>query len=295
MMRLILLILLIASCSSTEKKKAEQDEYEHITNDLFKTPEARTFSVEDDFLDQDIGSSANVLYSESVSKIDAGEISEVSDVNSPLIKGLVACYKGQYKLADKIFDETLKRYRKNPIYWTQVANCFLKKGNKRKALLYYNKAKEFKSKYAPPVNNIGVILERKDFPQKALLAYEEAMDIASFSLTPMFNTAILYTRYSLASEAKELLIALRKLSSEDYDATASLAYLEMVKGNYKKSLAYYKKISSKYYKRPEVGVNLALTLYLSGQKTKAKKVINSLNETNNQRLTEYILQVKKII
>jgi tetratricopeptide (TPR) repeat protein len=294
--KVLLLLLLVFSCATNDKNKEEDvNELDSLSNDVFIVPNAKNFSPEDDFLEEDLGSEANVLFTESIAKVEPDEISSIESISHPLTRALVACYKGEYAISDRLFDENLKVYRKNPIYWTQIANCFLRKGNKRKALLYYNKAKEFRSRYAPPVNNIGVILERQGFPQKSLKAYEEAMDIASFSLTPMFNTAALYTRYGLASEAKELLVAIRKLNSDDFDATNSLAYLELIKGNYKKSVAYYSKISSKHYRKPEVGANLALSLHMMGKKDKAKKIIKKLDKTSDPALTEYILQIKKLL
>ena len=298
-MKLLVIIImsLVVSCSSKKdvKNESNEDELSGITNDAFIMPDARGFSIEDDFLEENLTDDANVLAQESIAKVDIKELVDAKDVNKPLVKGLVACYQEKYDLADRIFDEQLRVYRNNPIYWTQIANCFLKKGNKRKALLYYNKAKETKKRYAPPVNNIGVILERKGFPQKSLKAYEEAMRIASFSLTPMYNSAILFTRYGLVEEAEEQLKAIRRLSQDDYDATNALAYVEMIKGNFKNAVIYYSKIDSKYYSKPEVGANLALALMMSGKKNKAKKIISNLKATENPALTEYILQIGKLL
>jgi tetratricopeptide (TPR) repeat protein len=290
------MVLAFGSCSTTEKSKNTKSEYDGVTNDAFIAPPVRNFTDEDDFLDEGLGDESNVLFAESIEKVNASELDDFDGVDHPLVKGLVACYQGKYKEADLIFDQNLKAYRKNPIYWTQIANCFLKKDNKRKALLYYNKAKELRKSYAPPINNIGVILERKDQPQKALLAYEEAMRIASFSLTPLFNSAGLFVRFGLVHEAEALLKSLIDLEKDDIDTISSLAYMEMIKGDYNQSLTYYNMMSrSDRSNNPKIAVNYAYALYLFGNKKRAKSVINNIKYEKNDDLSNYILQIKKLL
>lgn len=292
---ILLTLTLINSCGSSSKKKGEID-FDAISNDSFNTPSEIGYSPEDDFLDKELTDDRNVLFQESISKVDADDLEDFKDIEKPLVKALVACYQGKYNEADAIFDRYLKAFRGNPIYWTQVGNCFLKKGNSRKALLYYNKAKELRKAYGPPINNIGVILERKGMPQKALKAYEEAMNIASFSLTPLFNTAQLYVRYGLVEEAENMLLSLRQIENKDGDTLSSLAYVEMIKGNYKKSLSYYHAMTrDDRIKNPSNGANYALALYLSGQKKLAKKVVRKIKGNNTPEVENYILQIENLL
>jgi len=293
---LIMLPLFLFSCGTTPEKKKGELDYDNFSNEEFKAPEKVKYSIDDDFLDKGLTDDRNVLFEESISKVDAEELEDFEDIEKPLVKALVACYQGKYQEADQIFDRFLRPFRSNPIYWTQVGNCFLKKGKSRKALLYYNKAKELRKVYGPPVNNIGVILERKGMPQKALKAYEEAMNMASFSLTPLFNTAQLYVRFGLVKEAENLLLSLRQIESKDGDTLSSLAYVEMIKGNYKKSLSYYHAMTrNDRIKNPSNGANYALTLYLSGQKKLARKVVDKIKGNKSARLENYILQIENLL
>lgn len=292
----ILTLLSLISCSTVEKSSDVENEYNGITNDAFINPPTKNYSYEDDFLDESLGDESNVLFAESIEKVDSNELEDFDGVDHPLVKALVACYQGKYKEADLVFDQYLKAYRENPIYWTQVANCFLKKDNKRKALLYYNKAKELRKSYAPPINNIGVILERKEQPQKALKAYEEAMRMASFSLTPLFNSAGLFVRFSLVHEAEALLKSLIDLEKDDIDTIKSLAYMEMIKGDYKQALVYYNMIPrSERESNPRIAANYAYSLYLFGNRKRAKSVINSISYENKDDLYDYIIQLKKLL
>ena len=164
------LILLLVSCAGGQKRDSQKSDIDNdldsLTNDSFKWPKARAYSDVDDFLDGNLSSGPNVLNGESLAKVEKDNLEEPLDVPRDLDQALLACYRGDHSLADKIFDKIMKEYRENPIYWNQVGNCFMMRGSHRKALLYFNKARELKSSYSPPINNIGVIFEKGGFIKK---------------------------------------------------------------------------------------------------------------------------------
>lgn len=294
---LLVILILLTGCASkqTVKKEASQDELENITNDSFNWPAPREYQVLDDFIDEKVASYNDVLKEESLSKIPQEELEEPNDVSRSIDKAILACYRGNFSLADSIFDELLKEYRKNPIYWNQVGNCFMMRGDERKALLFYNKSRDLKKDYSPPINNIGVIFEKAGFYQKALKSYEEARNVSSFSLTPIFNLAQIYAMYGFIDEGKQLFESMIRLNSKDQDALHGLAFLEMAVGNYGKAISIFDRMSSDYYLRPEVGCNLAYSLFLNGNKEKAKDLLDDLRPTKDQSLLAYVGKIRSLI
>jgi tetratricopeptide (TPR) repeat protein len=294
-MLIIVSLIVFAGCSGNSKKeKKEQGDLDGLTNESFKWPAPKGYMAVDDFLDGNVADYDDVLKGESLSKIPKEEINRPSAVDKSIDKAIVACYRGNYTLANNIFDALLKEYRKNPIYWNQVGNCFMMQGSKRKALLYYNKARGLKKDYGPPINNIGVIFERGGFDQKALKSYEESKKVSGFSLTPVFNLAQIYVKYGFIDEGRQLFESMIRINQKDQDALHGLAFVEFVNGDIKKSLALYDRLDRDFYRRPEVGVNLAYALALSGNKSKARDLLGDLGSTSNPSLNEYISKVREL-
>ena len=286
-------LILLVSCAG-QSKKERKDELDGVTNDSFKMPPAKLYQVVDDFIDTKVSDEPNVLKQESLSKVEADEIEEAEDVEGDITKILVSCYRGQFDLGFKIIDKLYREYRENPIYWTQVGSCYLLQGSKRKALLFYNKAREIKKSYAPPVNNIGVIFQKSGFDQKALKAYEEAKRVSRFSLTPLFNLAQLYVRFGFHSEAETLLQSMYRMDSEDQDVIFALGFLKFTAGDFGTAVKFYNKLDRSYYKNPRVGSNIAYALAMVGEGDDALDVIDSLDRSNEAEVVAYLNSIKEL-
>jgi Flp pilus assembly protein TadD len=294
---LTLALVLIVSCGSPSKKSktSEVAASDDLNNGSFRLPPAKKYNSVDDFLDNKLSDQPDVLSNESLSKVPVDKLEEPEDVSDALKSSLLACYRKNFKLADRLFDQLYREYRSNPIYWSQVGTCFLMRGSKRKALLYFNKAKDLKRNYAPPINNIGVIFQKEGFDQKALKAYEEAKNLSSFSLTPLFNIAQIYTKYGLLSQGKELFSTLVNLNNKDQDSLYALGYLEMVDGKFQNAVSRFNRLQTEYRRRPEVGVNVAYALFLAGNAADAKDVLEEMLPSKNNQLNSYIGRIKNKI
>ena len=289
------LILLSLSGCGTQSQKKNDDELSEITNDSFQMPPAKLYQIVDDFIDEDLSSEPNVLKQESIAKVPPEEVEEAEDVKGDINKILLSCYRGKFDQGFKFIDDLYKEYRKNPIYWTQVGSCYLLQGSKRKALLFYNKAREVKKNYAPPINNIGVIFQKSNFDQKALKAYEEAKRLSSFSLTPLFNLAQVYADYGFIDEAKALFESMYRKDSKDQDVIYALGFIYFVEGNYGKAVSFYNELSDEYYKAAGIGANVAYALVMNGNSSEAKDVLNSVTAPKTREEAQYVNNVKSLV
>lgn len=296
-MKYLLAILFITSFVScaTQKTKNKEDELSEITNDSFKMPPAKLYQIVDDFIGENVSSEPNVLMQESIAKVPENEVEEPEDVKGDINKILLSCYRRKFDQGFAMIDSLYKEYRKNPIYWTQVGSCYLLQGSKRKALLYYNKAREVKKNYAPPINNIGVIFQKSGFDQKAMKAYEEAKRLSSFSLTPLFNLAQTYVDYGFISEGKALFESMYRVNNKDQDVIYALGFIYFVEGNYGKAASFYSNLEEKYYRIAGIGANVAYALALNGNNSDAKDILESLDRPRTSEEAQYVHNVKSFV
>ncbi|MCR9205462.1 MAG: hypothetical protein NXH75_12845 [Halobacteriovoraceae bacterium] len=291
------LLITLVGCGSSKKaeKKPVGENFENLTNESFKWPKPKAYTTVDDFLGDKVTYDDDVLKSETLAKVPPKEIVDVDDVDKNLDRAIVACYRRDFNRADAIFDSLLKEYRKNPIYWNQVGNCFMVRGNSRKALLFFNKARELKGNYAPPVNNIGVIFQKDGKDQKAMKAYQEAKKLSSFSLTPVFNLAQVYAKYGFVDQGMALFDSLVRLNSKDQDSLYGLGYFQLAKGEISQAVNTFKNLDRSFRRKPEVAVNVAYALVLSNEKGDARDVLEDMSETNNSELNAYISQIRRLV
>ncbi len=289
-----LFVIALFGCGSQQTKK-KQDELSEITNDSFKMPPAKLYQIVDDFIGEKVSDEPNVLMQESIAKVPEEEVEAPEDVKGDINKILLACYRRNFDQGFAMIDALYKEYRKNPIYWTQVGSCYLLQGSKRKALLYYNKAREVKKNYAPPINNIGVIFQKSSFDQKAMKAYEEAKRLSSFSLTPLFNLAQIYVDYGFISEGKALFESMYRVNSKDQDVIYALGFVYFVEGNYGKATSFYKELEEKYYRTAGIGANVAYALALNGNPSDAKDILESLDLPRSNEEAQYVQNVKVFV
>ena len=233
------LLIFLVSCASIPN--SQEKSINNLTNQDFIPPKPKIFSKSRDFLDEEFIDSG-ALRGESMHKAASRGLSYFDNTDNPLDKALSLCYRKKFSKADRFFKNLYRSYKKHPTYWNQVGTCELVKGNLRKALLFYNKSKDLAPKYAPPLNNLGVLYQREGKDQKALAAYERASNMSSFSLTPLFNLGQLYTKYGFIEKAKRIFYSLYKRDENDIDVLSALAYLYLIDGNYKTAVNIYSKM-----------------------------------------------------
>lgn len=271
MIKNLLIFILAVGCASSGKKNVDLD---NVTNADFKKQSAAPFNPDKDYFSGVKVENAGALKDESLFRLNQFDGSiESKDIITKIIKN---CYEGDYDDAFEIVSREHDRYRNNPAFWNQVGTCYLLKGNKRKALLFYNKSLEFAPSYGPALNNIGVMYRKSGDDQKAEVAFARAIKSSNFSKTPRFNLGQLYLDYGLFKDAIGQFKVLE--SSKDVDVYAGLGTAYLMAGDGKRSVNYFKRISSDYYERPYIGINAALAFFKVGQKEKARDILGDIDQ-----------------
>jgi tetratricopeptide (TPR) repeat protein len=288
---LFLSLLVLASCSSDKKSKNSAEP--EVTQDMFKKERALKSSEVADFYSGNQAAMNPGLQDETLDRFSPEEREKFEDAKDPLLLISLHCHRKEFEKAFAVSEANFHRYQKIAAYWNLVANCHLKQGSMRKALLFYNKALEVKPNYVPALNNIGVMYNLQGEPQKALVAFERAYQKSKFSKTPRFNLAKLYLKNGLADLALPLFEGLLKEAPSDVDLLNSVASAYFIKGNYETALSYYQKIPRDLWSKPEIGLNLAWTLKLVNRKEDAVKVFDYVDEPDSGKLKDYYRVVKR--
>ena len=266
-----LIFLVLVGCASSGKKNIV---LEDLTNEDFKKPAPARYEAGRDYFTGVEMNNASALKDESLYRLKHfdGNV-DTKDVLTQMIR---ACYEGDFDEAFALMDKEHDRYRENPSFWNQVGTCHYLKGNKRKALLFYNKALEFSSSFSPALNNIGVMYRKDGKDQKAEVAFSRAIESANFAKTPRFNLAQLYLDYGLYNNAIAQFRVLE--GSKDVDVYAGLGTAYLMAGDYKRSASYFGKISAKFYERPYIGINAALAFYKIGKSGQARDILSDIDQ-----------------
>jgi tetratricopeptide (TPR) repeat protein len=284
-MKFLLPLIFIAACSTTQEKPKQAPET--ITNEAFKKERALNNSEVADFYQGNMKALSPALQDETLDRYTDSELKTINTSGDQLLQISVMCSRGQYKDAFKVASQSFDKYQKVAPYWNLVANCHLNAGSHRKALLFYNKALEISKNYVPALNNIGVMYSRQGQDQKALVAFERASKEGKFSKTPRYNLARLYLTYGLAEKALPIFEGLLNEAPQDVDILSATGSAYFLTGDYQRAVSYFRRIPQSEWRRPEIGLNLAWTLKLTGDDKTAKQVFGLVSKPGNSELRRY--------
>lgn len=284
----LLMVFILVGCATSGKKKVDLEE---VTNEDFKKPAPARYSEDKDYYQGVEIKNAGALEGESLYRLRDydGDI----DAKDPLAKIAKLCYDGEFKEGLNLVSREQERYRNNPSFWNQTGTCYLLQGERRKALLFYNKALEFKANYGPALNNIGVMYRKEGEDQKAEVAFSRAIDSSNFAKTPRFNLAQLYLDYGLFNDAIRNLKPLE--NDKDVDVLAGLGTAYLMAGNSQLAANYFQKIDEDFFERPYIGINAALAFHAAGKKEKASDALDEVDKDKLGPFKSYYDQAAKRI
>jgi tetratricopeptide (TPR) repeat protein len=279
---------LLTGCGTIEKTN---DDSNISNSDFNKKPLVNYDSSADSFN----LSEGSLLSNESIYRLDEDDLSDSNITGVPLSDIISLCYQKKYDKAFSLIDSYYSTYKKHPNYWNQVGSCYFLQGNDRKALLFYNQSLDMNKKYAPPLNNLGVMFIRKNEYQQAMEYLKKAARYSPQSRTPIFNLAHLYLQFGLVDRAQRLFLVLNSKYSFDIDVISGLGSASLLENNPNKALEYYKQIDDKYLWRPDIAINYAIALKQTGNKDGALEVYGKINKSKLGRYQDYYNKVGILI
>lgn len=284
--------IILISCSSTPEKK-KITSVDDVEQKDFKSVQAVPYRVSDDMYEKVSGTKSAVSNNESLQRVFLYD----GDIELKGELGQIAklCYQNEFESAFKLVKFYNKKYLKNPIFWNQVGTCYLLKNERRKALLFYNKALSHKKDYAPALNNLGVMYITEGDFSRSLVAFEKSKQAKSFSRTPRYNLANLKLNFGLYQDAIEELNVLFRITSTDVDVNNMLGTAHLMSNNPKEARRYFVRISSNDKEQARFGINSALCEYELGDKEAARDIFEDIDKKNLGAWSEYYSEVAKVI
>jgi tetratricopeptide (TPR) repeat protein len=284
-----LVFVLFISCATSTPKKNGMD-LSDIKKEDFKTIKQVQYRKSDDKFTNATSEYSAASNSESLQRIYKydGEI-ELKDELGRLAK---LCYENNFSDAYQYVKIINKKFIKNPIFWNQVGTCYLLQGERRKALLFYNKALSLKRNYSPSLNNLGVMYVNESDYSRALIAFKRAKSAKSFSKTPRFNLANLYLNFGLYDKAIKELKVLYQVSKKDIDVKLMLGSAYLMKNQPKLARPYFLGLDSDFTEQARFGLNYAMTEFLLGNTERAEDIFNDINSKKLGVWSKYYSEVK---
>lgn len=284
--------LILAACSSTPEKK-KITSVDDVKQEDFKAQKEIPYKVSDDIYKKVEGRKSSASNTESLQRalLYDGDIS----LEGELGRLAKLCYEKKFTEAFKLVKFYNKKYLKNPIFWNQVGTCYLLKGERRKALLFYNKALSHKAEYAPALNNLGVMYLTEGDYSRSLVAFEKAKQSKTFSRTPRYNLANLKLNFGLYQDAIEELKVLYGLTKTDVDVNNMMGTAYLMSNNPKEARRYFVKIPSREKELARFGINSALAEYLVGNVEQARDIFEDIDDKSLDEWKKYHSQIKKVI
>ena len=292
------LVLTLALVSCASKRRSDGKDIDDITDIDFKKENIVRYDQDDDYyniFDQSVRIDDSLIeetiHRASDTDVKLDKITGGKDEISQLA-GL--CYSEGFEKAFTSIDNLYRRYQKHPGYWNQVGNCYLLKGQLRKANLFYKQALKYNKKYSPAYNNIGNIhIQRKEY-EKALAAFKRAYDLKKNSLTPAYNLAQIYLNFGVVDKAQRLLLSIENQRSGDPSVLGALAATYLFQGKVEQGLSYFRQIPGGQLSHPSIGLNYAVALKIAGNNKQANQAFGNVNN-NRPEWKKYYLKVKDFV
>ena len=296
-MTVIVMTSLLSACA-TKKKRSEGKDLDDITDLDFQKESFVRYDQDEDYynvFDQSTRIDDSLIEETIHRAVDADmKLDKITDGKDKMSQLAGLCYNEGFEDAFASIDNLYRRYQKHPGYWNQVGNCYLLKGQLRKANLFYKQALKHNKNYSPAYNNIGNIhIQRKEY-EKALAAFKKAYDLKKSSLTPAYNLAQIYLNFGVVDKAQRLLLGIENQRSGDPSVLGALATTYLFQGNVDKGLSYFRQISGNQLSHPAIGLNYAVALKIAGNNKQAGQVFGMV-DNNRLEWKKYYLKVKGFV
>lgn len=298
-------MLMAFSCASNKNIKTRKlasadelkldDDYNWLESLNFDKKSEKKFVASEDKFKEIVPEEKNAVTKESVATIQpdllGAELKKPQDTLSLIIFN---CYKGQFDDAFQMIEKHYAEYKTNPSYWNQVGSCYYLQGEFSKAILFYNKSRDFSANYAPALNNLGVVYEKQGRFQKALVAYKKASELNAFSSSVNLNLARLYLKFGLSEKAKPLISSLYNRSPKDPLVLNAIAVLALQNQQYLQAVEYYKSLGQVELTKPDFGLNYTLALFYAGKVNEARQFFQKISDVSGE-LKRYADEVNVVI
>lgn len=236
---------------------------------------------------------SNLFEKESLMGSDAVKLAKLSKEGDPISQMATLCYQDKFEEAFKVSDSVYDRYKTNTSYWNMVGSCYFLKGDFARALLFYNKSRDLNSKFAPAINNLGVLYFKQKKFQKAAMAFKKAVELGQFSVVPSFNLANIYLMFGQKDKGCPIIKGLYDKDSKNIGLKSRMATCLMLTNKVSDAIELFETFDKEQIKKADIGINYAVALKMSSRPKDAQSVWSNIEIPNPGLLKDYYSRAEK--
>ncbi|HAZ13081.1 MAG: hypothetical protein A2X86_09825 [Bdellovibrionales bacterium GWA2_49_15] len=295
----LIIIFAITGCSSTPKKTVSEfsedieQEFKNVENSVFEQPYQVKYDDTSDFYPQESEEKGSVVSDETLDLTRNKETIKAVAKEGPVGEAMSLCYSNQNDQGFKLLQAQAKFHQKNPTFYLALGNCYFLQQKYRMALLFYNKAREINSNFAPAINNIGVVHELDGLHQNALSAYAAATKSRPLSSTPSFNQAQLLLRYNLSKLALPILEKLHQTENNKIEIILALASCYILEGRFGEAAVLFERAKDNFKLPTQQLLNYAYVMALTGKKGDAKDILEEIDPADGNYDQSFYAKLKQ--
>lgn len=227
--------------------------------------------------------------SETLDGINPGLVAQSNDEILSITK---LCRSGQASSGQAKAATLHNKYSKWPTYWNAIGLCYYIQNNNYSAKIFFNKALEIKSNFAPAKNNLGLIAIRE---RKWLLAkdlFKSASQLNPSSQVSNFNMGRLYLAFGHGEKASAHFSRIKDKNFYNKNVLGKHAMAYSMSGNHQRAISLFSKIS---------GSTEAMQLFKSysyaklGKKREAQAIISRMQIRPENANYGLFSEVKRIV
>ncbi len=258
---LISLFLLIFawSCASTNKESGLDEEFKVVKEIPYQKKAERIYSERGGFFTE----TTDGLYEE---PSNSDEIIRITQ----------RCRDKRITEGLEVASNAYGQFKTWPTYWNAIGICYLINKDFYKAKLYFNRALEADKKYAPALNNLGLLLIAKSEWEASLLAFKSALKQNSRSQVVNYNLGRVYLAYGHGSKALAHFTKINDSKFYKEKLAPFMGVAHSLAGQHSKALEILESLYQEDSNNEMVRLFFAYSLKSSGKIAYAKKVIEGM-------------------
>ncbi len=270
-MKLLIIFVFFISCAGLEEDSSSNEpRVEKKTQEIIKKktpPRSVSYSASSDKIRiANLGS----FNSETLDGINPGVVTKTNDEILEITK---LCRSGQASSGQSKAATLHNKYSKWPTYWNAIGLCYYIQNNNYSAKIFFNKALEIKSNFAPAKNNLGLIAIRERNWFVARDQFKAAARINPSSQVSNFNLGRLYLAFGHGEKAITHFSRVKDKNFYNKNVVGKHAMAYSMSGKHQKAISLFSKTSSS---------SEAMKLFKSysyaklGKKQEAKTIISTM-------------------
>ncbi len=294
-LRFIFFVYFLISCGSLDESRSRNDDFNEnveASKDIADIPKKRLPPTSMKYSSQFDSIQLKNISGFQKETLDGTSLGVNLQTNDEILQITSKCRSGSFATGQGIAAKLHNKYKAWPTYWNAVGLCYHLQKNYYNAKLFFNKANSIKVKYAPSINNLGLVAIAEQKWYEGLNYFKEAKRINPNSQVANYNLGRLYLAFGLGEKAIPYFEAIRDKNFYNSKVLRKVAIAYSMSGKHSKALSMFNKINN-----PDETTRLfkAYSLATLKKKTEANQILQATPIGNSNPNYSLYLDIKRML